>query len=110
MCTMNKDRLEQLACFGRSVNDKHYPWKLNEQSVEDAWFLFTLISFYCHRGILDSTDLSTDKIPSQRCNIDYLCERAWELISSSTNPWIYHKCDKVGCSEGNYFRTLLYLL
>lgn len=29
-----------------------------------------------------------------------VCGECWELISTSTNPWIHHKCDTVGCSEG----------
>lgn len=97
---IDQDRLQQLTAFGRNVTDEEHPWKLTEKRVEDAWFLYSLVLFYEQRGQLKTTDFATDKGVSQRCDIDSLCGECWELISTSTNPWIHHNCGTIGCSEG----------
>ena len=97
---IDQERLAHLAEFGRSGSDKDHPWKLMEKHIEDAWFVYTLVDFYKCRGILSSTNFASDKTVSQRCDVDEMCERAWEKITGTTNPWIHHKCNKLGCSEG----------
>ena len=99
---IDQERLTHLAEFGRSVTDKEHPWKLTEKRVEDAWFVYTLVNFYKSRGVLSSTNFASDKTVSQRFDVDTMCERAWEKITSATNPWIHHKCNTLGCSEGEY--------
>ena len=97
---VDQDRLRQLSSFGRNGADKEHPWRLTEKRAEDAWFLYSLVLFFEQRGLLKTTNFATDKGVSQRCDVDSLCGNAWELISSSSNPWIYYKCDAIGCSEG----------
>ena len=93
-------RLKHLREFGRTTSDSDHPWKLTERRAEDAWFLYTLVCFYRDRNQLDLVDFATTSLPSQREDLDTLCDRAWGLISSTANPWIHHKCDKLGCREG----------
>ena len=93
-------RLKHLREFGRTASDTDHPWKLTEKRAEDAWFLYTLVCFYRDRNQLEDVDFATASLPSQRKDLDMLCDRAWELISRSTNPWIHHKCQTLGCSEG----------
>ena len=100
-------RLKYLREFGRTTSDTNHPWKLTEKRVEDAWFLYTLVCFYRDRRQLDEVNFATSSLPSQRKDLDMLCGRAWELISQTTNPWIHHKCGKLGCSEGT-FRSISY--
>ena len=46
---------------------------------------------------------------SQRYDVDGKCERAWELITSTTNPWVQHQCTTVGCSEGKLIHVIMQL-
>ena len=92
-------------CCGALTDIRNRPafpivYTLNEKRIEDAWFLFALVSFYRNKGKLNDTDFTTEKMPSQRLDDDALCQKAWEEITSCTNPWIYHKCETVGCTEG----------
>lgn len=93
---IDQERLTHLAEFGHSGSDKEHPWKLTEKCIEDAWFV------YKSRGVFSSTNFASDKTVSQKLDVDTMCEMAWEKITSATNPWIHHKCGKVGCSEGEY--------
>ena len=105
------DRLKLLREFGRTTSDTDHPWKLNEKCAEDAWFLYTIVCFYHRRQQLDEINFSTASLPSQRKDLDVLCNRAWELISQTANPWIHHKCKKLGCSQGIlYIQHVLCLL
>ena len=97
---VDKERLSLLNEFGRSQNDKERPWKLMEKRIEDAWFVYSLVNFYKQKGKLNTTNFATEKMASQRYDVDSMCERAWEEITDSTNPWIHHKCSKLGCTEG----------
>ena len=99
-CDLDIAQLKHLREFGRTTSDTDHPWKLIEKRVEDAWFLYTLVCFYRDRCQLDEVNFATGSLPSQRKDLDMLCGRAWELISQTTNPWIHHKCGKLGCSEG----------
>ena len=67
-----------------------------------AWFVYTLVDFLKSKGNLSSTNFASDKLVSQRYDVDGMCKKAWEEITATTNPWIHHKCDKIGCSEGEY--------
>jgi hypothetical protein len=98
----DSSRLKHLRDYGRSISDVDHPWKLTEKRVEDAWFLFTLVCFFRDRNQLDSINFATGTSPSQRKDLDFLCGKAWEVISQSTNPWIHHKCHVLGCSEGMF--------
>ncbi len=97
---VDSDLLGKLECYGRTFSDQDHPWKLNEKRVEDAWFLFALVSFYKRKGSLQTIDFTTVKAPSQRVDVDDLCKSAWIEITSSPSPWIHHRCKKVGCAEG----------
>ena len=95
-------RLRHLREFGRTTSDTDHPWKLTEKRAEDAWFLYTIVCFHRDRNQLDRVDFATASLPSQRKDLDMLCDRAWELISTTSNPWIHHKCKKLGCHEGTF--------
>ena len=97
---VDSERLKNYNEFGRSASDKDHPWKLTEKRVEDAWFVFSLVSFYKQRGVLSSIDFHTDPSCSQRSDLDLLCSRTWDIILQDTNPWIHHKCKIKGCIEG----------
>ena len=99
----DSSQLKHLRDYGRSMSDVDHPWKLTEKRVEDAWFLFTLVCFFHDRNQLESINFATGTSPSQRKDLDFLCGKAWEVISQSINPWIYHKCHVLGCSEGLFF-------
>lgn len=86
------ERLINFTDFGRSSSDLEHPWKLTEKRVEDAWFMFALVSYYCKKKTLDNIDFHTDSSRSQRSDLDALCGSAWEAILDDTNPWIHHKC------------------
>ena len=45
-CKIDQDRLQQLTAFGRNITDDEHPWRLTEETVEDAWFLYSLVLFY----------------------------------------------------------------
>ena len=92
--------LKHLRDYGRSMSDVDHPWKLTEKCVENAWFLYTLVYFFCDSNQFDSISFATNSSPSQRKDLDFLCDQAWEVISQATNPWIHHKCHILGCSEG----------
>ena len=100
-------RLKHLRQFGRTSSDTDHPWKLTEKRAKDAWFLYTLVCLYRDRNQLDVIDFATTALPSQRKDLDQLCGRAWQLISSTANPWIHHECDKLVCREGNH-RSIQY--
>ncbi len=92
--------MSKLTNFGRSLSDHEHPWKLNEKRIEDAWFMYALVNFYCTKKLLGNTDFHTEASPSQRSDIDELCGSAWDVIIEDTNPWIHHKCEMKGCIEG----------
>ena len=94
--------MSSLSEYGRNITDSEHPWKLTEKRVEDAWFLFCLVNFYCAKGILSSIDFHTDYSCSQRFDLEELCGSAWNLITEEKNPWINHKCKVKGCMEGNF--------
>ena len=96
-CDSDVARLKHLQESGRTTSDTDHPWKLTEKRAEDVWFLYTLVCLYRDRNQLDDVNFSTASLPSQR-----ICVTAWELISRATNPWINHKCEKLGCSEGTF--------
>ena len=100
---VDKERLCKLEEFGRSSSDKEHPWKLTEKRIEDAWFVYSLVKFYKQKGKLESTNFATENAASQRYDVDTMCQRAWDEITNDTNPWIYHKCSKLGCSEGKQY-------
>ena len=106
---VDQERLCKLAEFGRSQKDNEHPWKVTEKRIEDAWFLFSLVNFYKERGVLKTTNFATKKLVSQRYDVDGMCERAWELITSTTNPWVQHQCTTVGCSEGKLIHVIVQL-
>lgn len=86
--------------YGRSISDTDHPWKLTEKRVEDAWFIYSLVCFFAEKKMLQNIDFNTLSSPSQRIDVDYLCGNVWDIITESSNPWIYHKCKTKGCLEG----------
>ncbi len=101
-CT-DEERLSNLTPFAR---DQMSQWRLNEQRVEDDWFLWTLVNIYHQEDILSSTDFFSSPNRSNRKDIDTLAAEAWEHLCSKSNPWIHHSCSKKGCAEGTLSSTL----
>jgi hypothetical protein len=94
------ERLKHFNDYGRNITDIHYPWKLTEKRVEDAWFMYQLVIFFADSNELKSTNLYTEVDASQRKDIEQLCSIAWNKISDDRNPWVHHVCKIKGCSEG----------
>lgn len=99
---LDAKNLKSFSDFGRSRRDCEHPWKLTEKRVEDAWFVYTLVSYFADKEMLDCIDFNTTTSPSQRIDVDFLCGKAWDIITETTNPWIYHKCKMKGCTEGKF--------
>ena len=94
-------RLKHLREFGRTASDTDHPWKLTEKRAEDAWFLYTLVCFYRDRNQLEDVDFATASLPSQRKDLDMLCDRSMGAhlqINKSLDP--SHNCQTLRCSEG----------
>ena len=53
----DSERLSELQEFART-NDEE--WELNEQRVNDAWFLWTVVNYYLSKGKLAETDLKCE--------------------------------------------------
>ena len=97
-------KLTFLKKFGRSIQDIKHPWKLTEKRIEDAWLIYSLVCFFVERGNLEAINFNTVSAPAQRIDVDAICGEAWEIITGSSNPWIYHQCNVKGCSEGKLMR------
>lgn len=97
----DSERLKHMKDYGRSNSDTDHPWKLTEKRVEDAWFLYHLVSFFAERNELDKTNfyMYTDPAHSQRKDVDALCNMAREKIIDETNPWVYHRCKQKGVAK-----------
>lgn len=91
-------RLAQLQEFARTSNEE---WELNEQRVNDAWFLWTVVNYYISKGKLAETDIKCEYLDSgKRLNTEELCKTMWQDICATKNKWVSHACKTPGCSEG----------
>lgn len=91
-------RLTELQEFART-NDEE--WELNEQRVNDAFFLWIVVNYFSSKGKLADTDLKCEYSNNgKRLNTEDLCKVMWEDICVSTNEWVTHTCKTPGCSEG----------
>ena len=94
----DRERLSELQEFART-NDEE--WQLNEQRVNDAWFLWIVVNYYHSKGKLAETDMNCEYSCSGRhLNTEELCRVVWEGICASDNKWVTHTCNTPGCSEG----------
>ena len=62
---------------------------------EYAWFVYTLVDFFKSKGNLSSSNFASDKLVSQRYDVDGMCKKAWEEITATTNPWIHKNVIKL---------------
>ena len=91
-------RLSELQEFARR-NDEE--WQLNEQRVNDAWFLWTVVKYYKSKGKLADTDIKCEySVNGKHFNTEQLCKAMWDDICVSKNKWVTHACKTPGCSEG----------
>ena len=98
---LDETRLSVFAqAFGRVQNPQSYAWKLNQKRLEDAWFLYQLITFYEREDCLASTDLSNEVTSGNRRDIEKLCELANLYRSLQSPKWVSHTCGMKGCREG----------
>ena len=94
----DSERLSELQKFART-NDEE--WELNEQRVNNAWFLWIVVNYYLSKGKLAETDLKCEySYCGRHLNTEELCRVVWEDICASDNKWVTHKCKTPGCSEG----------
>ena len=94
----DRERLSELQEFGLT-NDEE--WELNEQRVNDAWFLWIVVNYYHSKYKLVETDMKCEYSYSGRhLNSKELCRVVWEDICSPDNKWVTHTCKTPACSEG----------
>ena len=74
---------------------------LNDERLQEAWFLWALTKFYSRQGLLDSTNLYCEfGNTSHRRDIENKCKDAFVCFSTKPNEWIKHVCKVPGCYEG----------
>ena len=89
-------RLPQLKQFDRSGD-----WKLNEQRITDAFFLWVVLEYYQRKGVLSQTPIQHVYGKTQhRWDTETMCEKLWNDICLEKNKWIQHSCKTPGCAEG----------
>lgn len=96
----DKDRLQQLQEFART---KDGGWQLNEQRLNDAWFLWVVVNYFNSKGTLQTIDISISdgyKDASHRFDVEGICNIMWQDICLSNNRWVEHACKTPGCTEG----------
>lgn len=92
-------RLSELQEFART-NDEE--WELNEQPVNDAFFLLIVVNYFSNNGKLADTDMKCEYSDNgKHLNTQDLCKFMWEDICVSKNEWITHACKTPGCSQGD---------
>ena len=96
------ERLSNFNDYGRNLTDIYHPWKLTEKRVEDAWFLYQLVSFYTGSNELELINFYTEVDASQRKDLEQLCNLAYDKIINQTNPWVHHE----GMKKITYFTLL----
>ena len=67
---------------------------IHKTRVEDAFFVHTLIT---HTN--DNISVHIDNV-SNRPVFDDVCDSVIEDVFKSGSPWLKHKCETAGCSEG----------
>ncbi len=75
------------------------PWLLNQQRLEEGWFIWKVM-YFDSKGCLSSTGFRSTFSSSHRIDLEGMCSKAWEHIVSTPNEWIYHSCQVKGCKEG----------
>ncbi len=75
-------------------------WRLNVRRLEDAWFTYQLVLFFEHHNQLNDVSFGSGAPPSNRRDIESLCELAALHLSKITPKWISHVCNVKGCREG----------
>lgn len=94
----DRHRLKDLEEFARTCDGE---WRLNEQRVKDAWFVWVVVNYYNSVGKLASTDINHEYCKkSNRLNTEKMCKHMWEDICASPNRWAEHCCETPGCAEG----------
>jgi hypothetical protein len=93
----DKERLTELHEFGRTSEGD---WKLNEQRVNDAWFIWIIVNFYNKVGTLSITPIKSIYCKSSNMlNTEEMCEALWQEMCASRNMWVKHRCKTPGCQR-----------
>lgn len=92
----DEKRLCELKEFARTSEGE---WKLNEQRLSDAWFVWIIISYYSQIKKLEEISFNISAV-TNRLEIEHACQLMWEEICSRPNRWVQHSCKTPGCSEG----------
>jgi len=92
----DEKRLCELKEFARTSEGE---WKLNEQRLSDAWFVWIIISYYSQIKKLEEISFNVSAV-TNRLEIEHACQLMWEEICSRPNRWVQHSCKTPGCSEG----------
>ena len=80
---------------------KDAEWLLNEDRVNDAWFMWIVVNYFHEKGELEQShlDIKYDE-KSKHLNTEELSELVWKDICCSRKKWVRHKCKTKGCAEG----------
>ena len=62
-------------------------WKLNEQRITDAWFLWIIISYYNQIKKLEEISFKVSVV-NNRFEIEHACQLMWEDICSRPNKLV----------------------
>ena len=77
----DEKRLCELKEFARTSEGE---WKLNEQRLSDAWFVWTIISYYSQIKKLEEISFNVSPV-TNRLEIEHACQLMWEEICSRPN-------------------------
>ena len=96
-------RLREFAAHFRRSNMANHAdgndWKLNVTRLEDAWFVYKLISSFADLNTLETQDFSLRTVGNRR-DIEHLCQCAMLKIQALPPRWVHHQCGVAGCKEG----------
>jgi len=97
---VNNERLSHLKEFNPRLNCNS-EFLLNEERVNDAWFLWIVVNIYQRNvKVMDKAlKIEYDK-NRKRLDTEKLCQSVWNDICKLDNPWVMHKCEVAGCAEG----------
>ena len=91
--------LEKLLEFGRKTNNKDC-WKLTENVVGNAWFVWSIINLYEKYGMLDKISIPCNYTSGNHRDLELICRECWMFVQKQPNEWIKHSCQVKGCAEG----------
>ena len=108
----DNEMLQNIVNFSRDGIQK---WDLHEQRLEEAWFLFNLVSFFASPGVdteIAVGVISADDNGRRRC-VEDMCKEAYEVISTmkpKVRHWktvVINNQNYSSCNNSFYFHRAL---